>query len=92
MVKEIKFKWKDVAPDAIPVQDSEGTVGLLTEEEWFRAVERAQQAIIQILSKEVKESKARREEIEIRRDEEEGIPLAEWGKKEDCPDETEIDL
>jgi len=52
MTRKFSFKWKDVAPDAIPVIDNEGTVGLLTEDEWYRAVERAQEIIIKMIKKE----------------------------------------
>jgi len=52
-VKEVEFKWKDVAPDAIPVMDNEGTVGLLTEEEWYRAIARAQETIMKIYAEKI---------------------------------------
>jgi len=50
-MKEVKWRWKDVAPDLIPVQNAEGRIGLLTEDEWEKAVERAEMKLLEILEK-----------------------------------------
>jgi len=49
--KQIKFRWEDVAPDMIAVQDNEGNVGLLTRDEWEEALDRAQTVMVMQIAK-----------------------------------------